>query len=344
MIQEHPVLKVLQNYFEASAVLTPLLAGFQFLGLLRGAVDSGLLTAARTPSTTQQFAANMNTDIERVGDYCHALDAHGVFIKENDTYRLADMWATLAAPEAVFSFEVILDHAQVLSNLIAASLKNTETYWTLTSAERLTLAKGVTTNPFSPHSPIVLDLFFQSIPGIYERLAQGAQFLDIGCGVGSGLLGTLVAFPDSTAVAIEIAGDILEETRRRAIALNVHDRVVFWQGDAREFPDQSKFDFVHWAHTFFPVESRAGTLKMAFDAVKPRGYFIAPLENEPLATDEDLHTETGRANSLQRLIYGSWGIRPVSHQDFQQELEVAGFDEIQVLNSMLGNFILARHP
>ena len=100
MNDQNHVEQILKSFGEAQAILAPILANVKFFGLLRGALNWGLLEMTLAPSTPSQIAETLNLPEDHVVDLCYALDAHGVFVSQNGTYRLQDQWATLADPDS----------------------------------------------------------------------------------------------------------------------------------------------------------------------------------------------------------------------------------------------------
>jgi SAM-dependent methyltransferase len=344
MNDEKLVLQALQTYREARTVLNPLLSSLELLGLLRGAFASGLLALARTPVSPAQIAAAINMDEAYVIEYCHALDAHGVFVKENESYRLADKWAILTAPETPYSFQSVLDGTAARAKALEFAASNDTNFWTLMPGERMALAKGSSINPFASDSAILMkSLFRENVPDVHTILTTGGKYLELGCGVAGGLLSTLCAYPNAIAVGVEIAADLVEEARRRAVGLNINDRVVFWQGDAQHFNEREMFDYVFWSQFFFPAASRPQVLQVAFNALKPGGVLITPLQGVPSIINEHLHTEVGQGYARSRILFGSWGIPAQSSQELQLELETAGFENLRI-SALFNPVLVARRP
>lgn len=326
MNDDQLAVQTLHTYKAARAVIAPILSSVELFGLLRGAFESGMLAVARTPSSPAHIAAAINMDQTRVIEFCTALDAHGIFVKEDENYRLADQWMTLTAPEALYSFQLLLDGTFARAKVLQFAAKDITDFWMLTADERLALAKGSSVDPASPNSaPLLKSLLQENLPDLHAVLTAGGKYLELGCGVAGGLLSLLRAYPNVTAIGVEIAADLVEEANRRAVTLGVHDRVVFWQGDAQDFDQREAFDYVFWSQFFFPSATRSRALQVALHALKPGGILIAPVQGDSSVVNEHLHTEAGQAYTRSRLIFGSWGISAQSRQELQQEIEGAGF-------------------
>jgi protein-L-isoaspartate O-methyltransferase len=305
-----------------------------------------MLAIARTPVSPAQIAAAIHLDEARVIEFCYALDAHGVFVKENESYRLADNWAILTAPETPYSFQSVLDGTAARAKALEFAASSDTNFWTLTPDERMALAKASSgsINPFSPDSAILRQsLFRENVPELHAILTTGGKCLELGCGVAGGLLGTLCAYPKATAVGVEIAADLVVEARHRAVILGVNDRVVFWQGDAQEFNEREMFDYIFWSQFFFTPASRPQVLQVALNALKPGGILIAPVQGDSSVISERLHTEAGQGYTRSRVIFGSWGIPAQSSHELQLELETAGFENLR-LSALFNPVLVARRP
>jgi SAM-dependent methyltransferase len=336
--------QAVQAYIEAYKVLSPLLSAVQLLGLVRGTYTAGILAQARTPVTPAQLARVVQIEESRAAELCTALDAFGVFVCENDAYRLAEPWAVLTGPDAVQRFDELIDKAFAQAQILQVSANGNQDYRMLSSSDRMAIAKGITFDPALPLGAKIYRLMFGSIPELATMLEAGCRFLVLGAGVAGSTLNTLRAYPRTTAVAVEIAPDLIQEARQRATALGVSNRVTFWQGDARDFTSTELFDLVTWAQFFFPADTRSAVLQTAFKVLKPGGFIMATVQGDPALLDEKLHTEAGQGLALSRVIYGGWGVPMMSPKDLEQEFTSAGFEDAHVAAAPMGTLFLARRP
>jgi hypothetical protein len=342
--EEDTVLQALNAYSEASAVLAPLVAAVRLLGLLRGASTSGLLEVTRISSSPRKIAETLSLDEERVVAVCEALAAHGVLDKHEGLYTLAGAWTTLAAPDAMFPLEAVLDGAFAEAGALRAATGGAENYWTFSPAERLALARGVTVNPASPLSPGLMEAAFRVVPELHLRLTDGARYLELGCGVAGALLSILRLYPNTTAVGVDLAADVLEVARLQAVALGVAERVVLRQGDARDVAERDTFDYVFWSQFFFPASSRTGALFVALRALKPGGFLIAPLLTGASDISIDPQSDQGRSGALDRVMYGAWHIPVADAANLEQEVAAAGFGEVRTVTTPFNQIVVGRRP
>jgi SAM-dependent methyltransferase len=246
-----------------------------------------------------------------------------------------------------FSLEVTIDSALAQMHTLEDALSGSNTYWSLSSYFRLALAKGSTLNPASPYSSSLLRLMLSAAsPEVDAWLEAGGRWLDLGCGIGGGTLSALRAYPRATAVAVELAADLLAEAERTAVELGVRDRITFVHCDAQEYDEYpSSFDMVFWAQQFFPAPSRTGTLRAALRALKRGAILLCPSPVEAATLPgEELHTDEGRQSILERLVYRHLGMPLVGAQELHRELEGAGFTGVTLAPTPLGNLMVARRP
>jgi SAM-dependent methyltransferase len=338
LLQEH------QAYKRASQLVSEWAGGAQALGLLRAALASGIFDTARTPSTPTQIASATGMEESQVMDILDALDAHQMVERKGDFYQLTPDFALLISPNAFQPLQDTLDHALAMISVLEQMVSGDSDYWSLPSAYRLALAKGVTGNPASPIVPPLIASVISTVPELQALYEGGARHLELGCGVGGNLLGLLLTYPKLTGVGVEIAADVLAEAQRRADTLGVADRVDLRHCDARNLDEDAVFDIVFWGQFFFPSDSRAAVLNVAYRALKPAGHLYVPVLGQPPSSIGALRASTGRAYMVRRVIYGSWGIPALSAEALRSEVEAAGFEFVRLVPTSSGQRVLARRP
>ena len=136
-----------------AALLGPLqewLFGANSLALLRSALTSGMLQAAREPMSPEAIAAAIGADPSRVEHMCLALYARGVFGSAEGLYGLAPGFAVLLSEDAPQTLDVVLQRQSVLERILAGSLQQTTGYTDLGPDDLLAMAWGVSRTPGSP--------------------------------------------------------------------------------------------------------------------------------------------------------------------------------------------------
>ena len=309
----------------------------ELAGLLQGALASGFLAHCRKPVSGAELAGATGLERGVVDDVCDALRAIGVLVDgeddadgeggadgaQHDHVVISDLYAPLLEPG--------VDH-RALNRLAAAGVraamlrglfeKSPTSYWSIDSAARLALASNATADPateFGRESLVGTVRADAEWDGIFSR---GARFLDLGCGVAGGIVSFLHHYPRVTAVGIDIAEDVLDVARSRALALGVADRARFLVADAASFRDPEPFDVVFWPHTFYPEPSRSAALATAFANLRPGGLLVTV--NIPPRPPR----AAAAGAAIDPLLRKLWGIEERSLEALTTELEEAGFTGI----------------
>ena len=149
-------------------------------------------------------------------------------------------------------------------------------YTTTQAEDILAMAEeaGVSALSSSPH--VGQESIALLMPEVEALLQEGAHHLEVGCGIGNALFGTVTTYPKVTAVGIEIDELTAKEAERRAHMLGVTDRVELRRMDACELQDEGVFDTIQWSQFFFPTASRPVVLQAMYRALKPGGYLFMP--------------------------------------------------------------------
>ncbi len=272
---------------------------------MRGALSSGIFDAARTPSTVAEISDATGVEGPRVADVCLALEAHGVFERDGESYRLSKDFAALASPDALQSLPDLLAKERVLGRTLESAASSRGAYTQLPSEDASAMASGVGMRPTSPTARALwASALAEMAPELYSLWEGGGRHLEIGCGAANALLSLLATPPKLSAVGVEIDGGAVALARRRARELGVEDRVELRHADARTLAEEASFDSANWSQQFFPAEDREEVLAAALRALKPGGYLLATMFGEPPGSAEVLRESAGRSYALDRLAYG----------------------------------------
>ncbi len=294
-----------QDVARASAALAPWLEGAQALVLLQGALAAGIVQAARGPRTPADLAADTRLDVRRVEAVCLALEAHGIFVREATTDRLADAWRALASTAALPLLRPRVEAMPAVTRALVAAVTSDASYWTTATADRLALAQWVTLDPTSPLTPRLLVDALVAVPEVIARLEAGGRWVEFGCGVCGGLLSMLQAYPRATALGVDLDAEVLAIAASRAVRLGVQARLELRQADAGTLEEEASADVLFWSQFFFPAASRVAVLRAAFRALKPGGLLLATLLSEAPASPAESQPPTGREHAIDHVLYGS---------------------------------------
>jgi len=169
-----------QRVAQANGALAPWIEGAQALALLRGALEVGLVQAARTARTAGALATDVRLDMRRVEALCLALEAHGIFVREGTGYGLADAWSALASDAALPLVRARVEAMPALTRAITAVVAHDASYGTMDAADRVDLAQGVTLDPRSPLTPQLLVDTLAGVPEVTARLEAGGRWVELG--------------------------------------------------------------------------------------------------------------------------------------------------------------------
>lgn len=336
----------LQAYAAANSTVNGWIAGAQALAILRATLSSGIFDAARTPRTAIEIATTTGTDAVTVVDICLALEAHGMFDRDGERYALSPDFALLASPDVVQSLPLHLDGATVMIGALERAATPTEPYPVLSVSDHLKMAHWAAALPTSPLMQAFVSAMAAAMPEIGAIWEAGGRHLELGCGVGSLIVRPLAAFPRLRVVGIELDAGVLDEARRYAATLGVTDRVEWRHGDVRDLREEAAYDTMLWSQQFFTGESRPTVLAVALQALKPGGYLIAPILVDDAPADTDtLRTPMGRAYTVNKLVYGHWGLPMMTLPALRAEAEIAGFVVVRMVQTDFGvRYLLLQRP
>jgi SAM-dependent methyltransferase len=186
--------------------------------------------------------------------------------------------------------------------------------------------------------PALLDDILPLVPGLQERLEQGIDVVDVGCGVGRALNLLARTYPNSRFTGYEISEEGMAAGRREAEA-NGCTNIQFITQDAATINDEEAFDLVC---TFDAVHDQAKpdlVLKNIQRALRPDGVYLMQDINAHshhhgnaehpigtlLYTVSCLHCMTVSLADDGAGLGAMWGVELA-----QDMLKEAGFSETQV--------------
>ncbi|MDZ7728020.1 MAG: class I SAM-dependent methyltransferase [Dehalococcoidia bacterium] len=179
-----------------------------------------------------------------------------------------------------------------------------------------------------------------AVPGLHERLSNGATVAEVGCGAGQCLVPVAKAYPNSRFVGFDIDGPSLERARKKASAAGVAGCATFEAVPAEELPADARFDLVMAFNCIHDMSDPRGALRGVRGALAEDGVF---LWSEANASDqlEDNLTPMGRT------LYGASTMHcmTVSLADGGEGLgTVVGPDQARALGEEAGFTRFERLP
>jgi SAM-dependent methyltransferase len=309
--------------------------------LLRGALSSGFLMHCAEDIAVEALATAAGLDAVRVRDLCVALHTAGVLETDHaDRYRVSATYAPLLRDGMDIQFASDLAGVAVEERLLAEAFSpdGPTRYADLDAADRIAFAASVTVAPSTEQARSGIRTLIESVPPWWTALtADGARYLELGCGVAGGMLTYVQVYPSLRAVGVDLAADLLARARTDAVRLGVADRVRLVHEDAGSFNDPEPFDSVYWSQYFFPVGTRERTMANAYQRLRPGGVIIAPVMFPPGSDPAD------PGNALDVVLARGWDVPLVSAEKLSAELETAGFVDPGVYRTRF-TVVVARRP
>ena len=125
------------------------------------------------------------------------------------------------------------------------------------------------------------------IPCVLQKLGEGIDVLDVGCGRGKALMHLAERFPKSRFVGRDLLQSAVDaataEAEQRGLA-----NVRFEQMDAAKMNDRAAFDFITTFDAVHDQANPAGVVKNIFNALKPDGLYLC----------QEIKAETDHADNV----------------------------------------------
>jgi SAM-dependent methyltransferase len=365
----------LREYIRASRELTSWITGAKVLALLDGAVDSGVMDALRTKRSAQQIADITCIDKQIIVDLCLALEVHGIVQKDGENYQLTPDFALLSSPTAAIPLSNVIHYARVMIRTLKTVAPTDLTYTTTAAEDIIAMAEGSGVSALSSSPHVGQESIAQLMPEVETIWQAGARHLEVGCGIGNALFGTVTTYPNVTAVGIEIDELTAAEAERRAHLLGVTDRVEVRRMDACELQDEGMFDTIQWSQFFFPTATRPVVLKAMHRVLKPGGYLFMPwmgsvsndmqpsrlqklkialralrsgsasylgFLNDIMGDTPKRRKKERRSAALNRMLFTRWGVPVRTVGELEAEIKSNGFTVIRSMHIPVSQFVLTR--
>ncbi|MGW4059479.1 class I SAM-dependent methyltransferase [Amycolatopsis sp. NPDC004747] len=280
-----------------AAHLTAAMTGSALTMLLGVGHRTGLLAAAALgPATSAGLAARANLQERYVREWLGAMVTGGIFTYDGREYTFPPQHAKFLLGETA-------------ANLMPSLLTLSAFTGILPELERaFAEGGGVPRSAYGPHLETLgaktgdswkhvyrehlVDGFFGAVPGLKERLTDGARVLDLGCGTGNAIAVAARAFPASHFTGLDINASVVEQAGRTKPV-----NAEFVVGDAAELSADPPFDVITAFDAVHDQDRPDVVLRRVREALAPDGLFFM------VDTNFSSHLEQNVGNPLAALTY-----------------------------------------
>ena len=227
------------------------------------------------PSTTQEIADAANLNERYVREWLGAMVTGNIieYSPEHNTYFLPREYAALLTRAA--SADNIAVFTQYIPVLGAVEDQIVECFHQ---------GGGVPYSAYKRFHEVMaddsgqsvvssLDSILDLVPGLTEKLQEGIDVLDVGCGSGLALNKLAKMFPRSRFSGFDISTEAITRARNEAQSLNLNN-IDFQVKDAATLNENSQYDLIC---TFDAIHDQAKpdvVLKGIFQALRPDGVYL----------------------------------------------------------------------
>lgn len=138
----------------------------------------------------------------------------------------------------------------------------------------------------------LLDRTLPLVPGMTDRLKQGAQVLDVGCGAGHAVNLMARAFPSSRFVGYDFSDEALGTARAEATAWGL-ENAHFAAQDVAAIPDRQRFDLITAIDAIHDQAQPRRVLAGIAAALRPGGVFLMVDDRASSHPHENVDHPTG---------------------------------------------------
>ena len=262
-----------------------------FLGKMVGLLNGGLLglmtsighrtrlfdkMSEMAPSTSEEIARAANLNERYVREWLGAMTAGGVleYDAANKTYRLPPEHAAsltrAAGPGNLATMTQFLSLMGNVEDEIVESFKNGGgvPYSRYGKFQRLMAEESA-----QVYDATLVDVTLPLIPGIVERLKEGIDVLDVGCGKGHAINVMASAFPNSRFTGYDFSEEGVTAGTAEAKARGLSNSTFKLQ-DAAKMSDSQAFDLITVFDAIHDQAQPAQVLANVARALRPGGTFL----------------------------------------------------------------------
>jgi 2-polyprenyl-3-methyl-5-hydroxy-6-metoxy-1,4-benzoquinol methylase len=328
--------------------------GDQLLGLLTGGMltmligighRTGLFTAAaRGPATCAELAERAGLHERYVREWLGAMVTGGIM-----EYDPADGRHTLPAAHAVLlSGTTSRNIGPVASSLqtLGTVLPEVERCFAEGGGVPIAEYAAVSTGGLGEtwryiYDEHLVDGFLGCVPGLPDRLRDGARVLDLGCGTGHAVNVMARAFPRSSFDGLDIATAAIADAEAERAALGLTN-AAFAVADAAELAPERPYDVITAFDAIHDQAAPQTVLRRIRDALDPDGVFVMIDTNFATRLEDNVDNPYAPLSYGISLLFcvptsiatGGSGLGAMWGRERAREmLADAGFTDVQVLDT-----------
>ena len=270
------------------------LPGLFAVTLLQIGRRTGLLDAVLAEGgTAQEVGDRAGADYRNAAEWLRGMTAAGYLTHSDGRFQATEMTQMTFGPQFPVSVTSILDGLwgapQVYDDLIAAIRTGAGI-----PSERLT--------PYAPFAGVntpmyemaLVEDWIAAVPGLSDRLAEGARVAEIAPGTGSAAAVLGRAFPRSTVVGYDLSPQALPD-----LPPNVSIR----RADARDLPDEGLFDLVYCLDSLHHMSDPSSVLEGVHRALASGGVLLVAENDLTGDLDQDAENPSALIAYTSSVIY-----------------------------------------
>lgn len=119
----------------------------------------------------------------------------------------------------------------------------------------------------------LFDSVLTMVPGLTERLQEGIDVLDVGCGLGRALIAMACEYPNSRFRGVDLSADAIRGARERVAELSLHN-ITFEQLDLATLNEPGRYDLITGFDTIHDQAEPDRVLRNIHAALRDDGVFL----------------------------------------------------------------------